>query len=701
MPYDQFVIEQLAGDEIDQPTEQSIAATGFHRLMQWDDEPADRKQHIYDVLADNVAITTETFLGSTLGCARCHDHKADPFTQKDYYSFMAFFHGVTHYQTQGTMVSYAPAEQLEKFEADKAKRIAELNQQLLKLDEDLKTFLTDTGHIGSGEELKPKTFIEDARTKETIWEYTLETPSQDWKDVGFRDKSWIKSAGGFGTQGTPNAKVGTVWNGKEIWLRTGFGLKELPESLSLEIHHDEDVEVYLNSVEIFKASGYTSNYQVQILGETALNALQTGRNVIAVHCKQTTGGQYIDLSLRTAPAKAANLNEALKRGGKKMTESLKAEFGRDVVAERVELRKKIDQTRRETVGTQINAVTEHANVAPLQVHVRGSAHAPGDLVEPAYPAVLNASFEPKKAEIEQLPEGRKSSGRRMTLAKWIASPDNPLTTRVMANRLWQHHFGKGIVPSSSDFGKLGEDPTNQQLLDWLSSEFVAQGWSLKKMHRLIMTSDAYRRSSAPNEAAFAVDPTNKMFWRYDMRRLTAEEVRDSILSLSGKLNLKMGGDWVCIPLPQEVLITQSRPGANWPIKNNDEQYRRSVYIHVKRSLRVPILVDFDQAETDSHCAVRFATTVPTQALGMLNSKFVNDQAAMFADRCQTEGGDTLESQLRFGLRLALQREPAAAEVEEALELIERLKVEAELDDDLAMDRFALLALNLNAFVYLD
>ncbi|MEM7012296.1 MAG: DUF1553 domain-containing protein, partial [Verrucomicrobiota bacterium] len=454
----------------------------------------------------------------------------------------------------------------------------------------------------------------------------------------------------------------------------------------------------LNGVEIFKASGYVGNYETHILGETALKALQTGRNVIAVHCKQTSGGQYVDLALRTAPEKAANLQEAINRGGKKVRDELQAKFGRDVVQERIDKRRKLDQTRRETYGTQINAVKEHPTIAQLHVHVRGSAHAPGDPVDPAFPSVMNASFEPVPASYTKK---NNSSGRRMALAQWIASPENPMTSRVMANRLWQHHFGRGIVPSSSDFGKLGEDPTHLQLLDWLASEFVKQGWSLKKMHKLIMMSEAYQRSSSHNSGAAEADPINRKFWRYDMRRLTAEEVRDSLLAVSGKLNPKMGGEWICIPLPQEVLSTQSRPGANWAIKNNDEQYRRSIYVHVKRSLRVPILVDFDQAETDNHCAVRFATTVPTQALGMLNSKFVNDQAELFADRCRAEGGDTVESQVRYGLGLALQREPAAAEVDEALQLIERLKVEAELDDDRALDRFALFALNLNAFMYLD
>ncbi|MEM7015654.1 MAG: DUF1549 domain-containing protein, partial [Verrucomicrobiota bacterium] len=242
VPYDRFIIEQLAGDEIENPTEASISATGFHRLMQWDDEPADRKQHTYDVLADNVAVTTETFLGSTIGCARCHDHKADPFTQRDYYSFMAFFHGVTHYTTQGTNVSFAPADELVKFEAEKNQRVKALEDELRKLDDELKVYLTTSGRIGKqGEKFAPKTFIEDARKKQTTWEYTFDKPSQDWMEVGFRNKMWLKGPGGFGTYGTPGSKVGTVWDGSEIWARTTFGLKELPESLSIDFHHDEDV----------------------------------------------------------------------------------------------------------------------------------------------------------------------------------------------------------------------------------------------------------------------------------------------------------------------------------------------------------------------------------------------------------------------------------------------------------------------------
>ncbi len=701
-PYDQFVIEQLAGDEIENPSMESLAATGYHRLMQWDDEPADRKQHVYDVLADNVATTTETFLGSTLGCARCHDHKADPFTQADYYSFMAFFHGITPYKTEGTLTHWADPQQLDEFEKAKGKRLNTAQAELRAVEADLEEWLRQNGRLDEAGKTKVATFVDDARGVPATWEYTTKTPTPDWHTVGFRNKSWFKAQGGFGTKGTPGSIATTEWNTSDIWMRTDFGLKEIPKSLVLEIHHDEDVQVYLNGALIFENTGYLKDYASYELGTEALDALQTGKNVIAVHCRQSGGGQYIDLALRTGAQKADNLNEAIKRGGKLLVEELKKELGRDLVKERRDILGEIDRIRKDSIGTPINCVQEYgAEPQPMHIHVRGSAHAPGKEVAPAFPGVLLASFEPVAASIPEPGKGQSSSGRRLALAKWIASRENPLTARVMANRIWQHHFGRGIVPSTSDFGVLGEDPTHPELLNWLAAEFMDQGWSIKTMHRLIMTSEAYQRASTPSEIALAKDPTNRLFWRFDMRRLTAEELRDSILAVSGMLNPEQGGPEVFPPLPEAVLATASRPGKGWPTSKGDDAYRRSIYIHVKRSLRVPILVDHDQADTDNACAVRFTTTVPSQALCLLNGEFTNQQAHHFADRILKEGGNTLEEQIRYGLRLALQRDPSQGQVDACLEMCSRLETEANLDAEALVDRFALMTLNLNEFLYLD
>ncbi|MDF1859355.1 MAG: PSD1 and planctomycete cytochrome C domain-containing protein [Verrucomicrobiales bacterium] len=704
-PYDQFVIEQLAGDEIAEPTRESLTATGFYRLMQWDDEPADRKQHVYDVLADNVLVTTETFLGMTVGCARCHDHKADPISQKDYYSFMAFFHGVTPYETPGTIRPWAEPDVLAKFEEDRAKRVRVLQAKATSLEAEMTEYLRDAGKLTSkGEErIRVQTFVDDARGTPATWSYISQTPAPGWKEVGTKVKNWFKAQGGFGTKNTPNTYVTTEWTEPEIWMRTDFGAQEIPETLVLELYHDEDVEVYLNGVEIYRATGFITDYQVIELGQDALDAFQTGKNVLAAHCKQTKGGQFIDMALRTGAQKPDGLGVALRRGGKRLEKELTDQLGRDVAKELRDTKNAINKIQREYPGTPLNVVKESGPKAlPLQVHLRGSAHAPGEEVVPAFPSVLGSGNEPIPAEYAPVDQaiGPNSSGRRLALAKWIASPENPLTSRVIMNRLWQHHFGRGIVPSTNDFGQLGERPTHPELLTFLAAELIQRGWSLKEMHRLIMTSRTYRMSSAPNAENLLKDPQNNLFWRYNMRRLTAEELRDSMLSLSGKLNLQTGGSWVFPPLPKEVLATASKPGAGWPISQKEaDHYRRSIYIHVKRSLRHQMLADFDQADTDAPCAVRFATTVPTQALTMLNSKFVNDQAALLAERLK--GEPDLESQVRKGLSLTFQREPSADEVAYCVEVIEKFKGDHELNEHQALERFALLALNLNEFVYLD
>lgn len=703
-PYDQFIIEQLAGDEIAKPTEESLTATGFHRLMQWDDEPADRTQHVYDVLADNVQITSEAFLGTTFGCARCHDHKADPITQKDYYSFMAFFTGVTHYNTPGTIVKVADEQEKRDFELKRQEKLKTLFTKKEALESEITSYLEKENLISKARPSKSKTLIDDARGRGAKWEYIFTQPDQDWKDVGFRDKSWLKGTSGFGTKGTPGSIIGTKWNTENVWMRTTFGLKDLPTALALDIHHDEDVEVYLNGILVFSEKGYLNKYQTRLLDKKAVDALQTGRNVLAVHCKQTSGGQYIDLALRTGVSDKITFNDITKSQGKNFPHTLAKHFGRPIWKEYENTTKELKNTQASQVGTPINAVTERGHTAPdMHIHLRGSAHALGEKVAPGFAAVLSGTEGPKPATFAPVTwNGKASSGRRLALAKWIASPDNPLTSRVIVNRLWQHHFGRGIVASSSDFGKLGESPTHPEIIDWLASELVNQKWSLKSLHRTIMKSDAYQRSSAPNKDNLASDPQNNLYWRHDMRRLTAEEIRDSMLAVTGKLNLASGGTWVYPPLPEAVLATASRPGAQWPVsKDSKEHARRSLYIHVKRSLRHPMMAEFDQADTDTACAVRFATTVPNQALTMMNGEFVNKQAADFAAHLRTGSSNDIRNQIQTALYLVTQRTPKSDEIDHCESFYKRLQSEQGLSPDQALERIALLALNLNEFIYLD
>ncbi len=705
-PYDQFVIEQIAGDEIEAPTKESLIATGYHRLMQWDDEPADREQHVFDVLADNVQITSETFLATSLGCARCHDHKADPLSNKDYYAFMALFRGVNHYRSEGTMVNWATPEERVAFEKERKEKEASLEARRLSLVGEIRRVLEKAGLLGgSGSDDTPP-LLDDARGAGAEWSYTTEKPSDDWSDVGYVNKSWLKGMSGFGAGNPPGSVVKTGWKTPEIWMRASFGLTSLPGSLVLDIHHDEDVEVYLNGTRIFEAKGFTTEYETVVLPKPAINALQTGRNSIAVHCRQTGGGQYIDLSLRTVAGSSGSIESLLTgSGSKRYIERIKKEAGRDLGGELKRLDDELARWRKAEPGIAINAVTESGPVPEsMHIHLRGSVHAQSEEeIKAGVPAVLaSEGSEPRLLEAAPITrDGRTSSGRRLELAKWIIDPANPLTARVIVNRLWQHHFGRGIVPSTSDFGHLGEKPTHPELLDWLATQLQEGGWDIKAMHRLILLSRTYRMSSEPESGNLAKDPRNLNVWRVDMRRLTAEELRDSILAVSGNLNLKTHGEWVFPPLPSEVLATASRPGAGWPVsRDTADHFRRSIYVHVKRSLRHQMLADFDQADTDTTCAVRFATTVPTQALTMLNSPFVNEQAGIFAGRMRGAGGD-VRAQIASGLGLALQREVRPDELEHLLSFYESMQKDAGLTPEQALDRVALLALNLNEFVYLD
>src|SRR5262249_39240407 len=223
--------------------------------------------------------------------------------------------------------------------------------------------------------------------------------------------------------------------------------------------------------------------------------------------------------------------------------------------------------------------------------------------------------------------GVASTGRRTALANWLADGANPLTTRVMANRIWQYHFGRAIAGSASDFGMMGERPTDPQLLDYLTATFVENGWSIKKMHRLIMLSNAYQQSSEFREEAARIDPSNKLWWRFDRRRLEGEVIRDSMLSVSGLLNLKMGGPGVFAPLPPGV----SRPGSrylNWNTeKDSAEINRRSAYIFVKRNLPYPMFESFDFPDTSESCARRYVTVSPAQPLALMNDEMVLQWAA--------------------------------------------------------------------------
>lgn len=493
-PFDRFIAEQLAGDELPGANAETLVALGFNRLGPWDDEPADPAEDRFDQLDDIVSTTSQVFLGLTLGCARCHNHKFDPLTARDYYSMAAIFNGLKRPQR--------------------------------------------------------------GRTELTL-------PVATWTEVD-REK-------------------------------------------------DRDA---------------------RITTEVARAAVQF----------KITGGYD--------PA-----------------------IGRQ-----------IEQWKRGQPDLPRGYFLHEPSAQPAKMHllVRGKASRPGPEVEPAVPAVL-VREQPMFAPLAR------TSGRRLALARWLASRDNPLTARVIVNRVWQFHFGEGLVRTPSDFGKLGEKPTHPELLDWLAAWFVNEGWSFKKLHRLILTSNTYRMSKARNETYSAADPENRYWWRFPYRRMEAEAIRDSMLAVSGQLSTAMGGASMFPEIPEAALAGSSDPDKIWKTSPEPERNRRTVYAFLKRSMIVPMLEVLDLCDTARSTAQRMTTSVAPQALTLFNGDFVNAQARAFARRLQRQAGPDRDRQIELAYRLALARPPTDAERRKMRAFLEREPVE----------QLARVILNLNEFVYAD
>jgi hypothetical protein len=545
-PYDRFLIEQLAGDEVDTPTVESLTATGYYRLGIWDDEPADPLQAEFDGLDDLVTVTGQGMLGLTFNCARCHDHKVDPIPQRDYYQLVAFFRDVTPYAARGDQVTNSQIDISSP----------QLKSRYEEIDEALK------------------------RTRASL------------RSIEQRGIACMKGEDQRKTEGRQRAAV-----------------------LKAQLHEHLEAEEW-------------ERYQ------------QTQASL-----------KELESQLKNLPPREAILGLA--------------------------------------------KCLPH----PPATHVllRGSPLAQGEPVEPGFPQMFGQALPPIAAGSEQAA----TAGRRKVLAEWIASPENWFTARVIVNRLWQHHFGRGLVRSSNNFGQLGEAPTHPELLDWLAAELIRQQWSLKAIHRLIVTSQAYRMSSEYYEAGIAKDPANDLFWQFPMRRLSAEELRDSVLAVSGDLNLAMFGPSIYPEVADEVKAGQSRPGQGWGSSSDSEQARRSVYIHIKRSLIPPELSVFDFPETDASCEARFLTTQAAQALGLLNGRFLQVQAERLAERVQQAAGNDRRAMIEQAVRMVYGRSANPEDQQLAESLLKKLSETHHLDEPAQWKQYCLVLLNTNEFLYLD
>jgi len=346
--------------------------------------------------------------------------------------------------------------------------------------------------------------------------------------------------------------------------------------------------------------------------------------------------------------------------------------------------------KREAIeGSYIHAGPGRYQVPPSHFPIRGDVNSFGPETKPGFVKVITYGNPPT----ELPPATEHTSGRRLALAEWLVSRENPMTARVAVNRIWYHHFGEGIVSTLDNFGRMGEMPTNPELLDWLAVEFMDRGWSMKQMHRLIMTSDTYKMASRVTDtgilnASVAKDPRDNLLWRYRVQRLDAESIRDSILATSGGLNRQMGGPPVFPMLPPGVLKAVSS-GIWRQTTDGPAVWRRSVYVYRKRGLPLPMFDVFDLPNQSISCGVRNVTTVPTQALTLMNDDFVLNQAQLFARRLEETAGDDRAKQIDLAYRIALARTPEQDEKQLALDFLK----EHTLAD------FTNVVLNLNEFLY--
>ena len=606
-PYNQFIREQIAGDELDHTTDETLVATGFLRAgprVQFREKDNPERRH--DYLDDVLETVGRGMLGMTVQCARCHDHKFDPIPQRDYYRLQASIFG--YVETDWPLLDRAAAD------AWRAQNAA-VDREQQPLEDEIAA-------------------IEAPYRERFRNELIRERFPENVQAAAFKPEA----------ERTPGEQL-----------------------LAAQV-------LSINSPRWDIAAAMSPEHKARVDSLRArVAALDARRPPAPAMAEIVTDGDY-----RFAPDGPG-----------------------DQVIGCPECRLPPDEP-----GTFLHEPGGPAYEAPPSYFlIRGDPFSPGSEMSPGF---LSAATYGDPPTVVPRPDGR-TSGRRLALAEWIASRDNPLTARVIVNRIWHHHFGRGIVRTLDNLGRMGDAPTHPGLLDWLAVEFMDRGWSIKQMHRLLMTSQAYQMASAyRHEASAAADPDNRLLWRYRPQRLEAEALRDAIMTVSGGIDLTPGGPPVFPHVPEDILRTSGGKGlwcgsppdgrriavpheGIWCVEPDGPQvWRRGVYVYRRRSLGFPFFETFDLPDQNQTAAARNVSTVSTQALTLMNNPFVLNQARLLAARLERAAPGDLEAQIELAYRIALTRPPTAAEA----------AVARELAAGRGLVDLAHVMLNLNEFLYL-
>jgi len=641
MPYDQFIREQIAGDALGADAATGFLVAGPYDIVKSPDISLTLMQR-QNELDDMVNTTGTAFLGLTLGCARCHNHKFDPILQKDYYSLQAVFSGVNYGERPlRKKLDAAEARQLESLKEQLAEKNAALEklQRLAAARESKETPSPTRPPVNASMNVEVFDSVEARAVRFTILATSSGEPCVDELEI-------------YDTRGT-NVALASLGA-----IATASGT--LP---GYEIHQLKHLNDGLTGNEHSWISDTPGSGWVQI-------DFSEPRQISRIVWGRDRGESFRDrVAIRYTIEASADLktwthvassDDRKPYGDKPDPDEFLTRLTGAEVAEVRELRETI-QTTQSRIDELSGAEKAWAGTftQPEITHrlYRGDPFAKREAVAPDALTVLG-SLGMALDEPEQQ--------RRVKLANWIASPDNPLTARVMVNRVWQYIFGNGIVATPSDFGANGVPPTHPELLDWLADEFVKSGWSIKHIQRLILTSNTFQQSSQPQPEGLARDAGGRLLWRFPPRRLEAEAIRDGILAVSGALDTTMGGPGFYLLDVQEENVMHYFPKEQF----GPPEFRRMVYLFKIRQEQDAIFGSFDCPDGNQVIPNRSRSNTPLQALNLFNSPFVLQQAELLAARLQTDAGSDPVAQVRRAFQLAFARGPDAFESETSVAMIE-------------------------------
>lgn len=697
MPFDQFTVEQLAGDLLPKPDLSQRVATGFHRNTMINEEGGvDPEQFRVESIIDRVDTTGRVFLGLTIACAQCHDHKYDPISQQEYYEFFAFFNNDDEPAIE------VPTRAQRQTRTNILQRIAGLEDQALKAQPDLvnqqrEWEVSVSADLPEWLVLDPFSYFGAVGTKFTeLSDHSLlataSSPPVSTYTVVFNTHITHITAVRLEALTDPNLPYqgpGRAENGN--FVLTDFQLDAAPLTdtnatrqvpfqrvtadfsqpdfeVAKALDDDEKTGWGIDAGHALRNQDRKAVFQV-VEPFGFANGTRLVFKMKQLHGSQHTIGRF-RLSVTTAqpPVEADPLPTAVRDSLSIQPENRSPEQERAVFrAFRREqeslsdLNRQIAEIWKEWPEAATSLVlVERREPRVTRIFRRGDWQNPTAAVSPDVPDVLPS-----------LPENEPRN--RLTFARWMVSDRNPLTARVIMNRLWQAYFGRGLVKTPEDFGTQGDPPTHPKLLDWLATEFMDSGWDLKHMHRLIVHSNTYKQSSKIPSRLLELDPYNELLARGPRFRVEAELVRDIALTASGLLSRKVGGPSVYPPIPEGVLSLGYGSPMPWPTEEDEDRYRRAMYTFMKRTVPYPALVLFDAPSGDQSCVRRPRSNTPMQALNTLNDPLFFECARALGLKTVREGGTTDRERAIYAFRRCTSRMPDEKELASILNYAEDQK----------------------------